>query len=444
MSPAVRQRPAQVAAGRIADPVAATGVPVLVRGVLVIRWAVLAWMTVVIASAVVAGRDSGVAAAIAALCVATSWVTWLTVAGRSRSVGTTRAGASEPASGDTNRETTRGPVRGDTVVLVVDLVVAGILVVVGTREPWFATVYPVTAALAWGAARGTRRGILAGGSLGLVSIVAWLLSDGTPAAQAPVIALLRDPVNFVLAGGVLGFVADLLERSAAQVRAAQAEQVRATEQAARATERESMGRHIHDSVLQALALVHKRGRELAERPQVPGAEVGRLAELAAAQERAMRAMIVRPPHDSPAAVPTAALRDQLEAAAAVVAAEVDVSVTSVGDIPLPTRHVRELAAAVEQALANVVQHAEARHAWVFAEVDADCVVVSVRDDGRGFTFDEDALRAAHNFGLLRSIRGRIDDLGGTVQIDTAPGRGTELELRVPAPTGDGQEHGTSG
>ena len=444
MSPAVTGRPPQVPAGRVPDPVAATGVPALVRGVLVIRWAVLAWMTVVVASAVMAGRDTGVAAAIAALCVAAAWVAWLTVAGPPWSAGRTRACASEPAGGDTNRGTTPGTAGGDAAVLVVDLVVAGVLVVVGTLQPWFATVFPVTAALAWGAARGARGGILAGASLGLVSIVAWLLSDGAPVAQAPVIPLLRDPVNFVLAGGGLGFVADLLERSAAQVRAAQAEQVRATEQAARATERESIGRQIHDSVLQTLALVHKRGRELAARPQVPGAEVGQLAELAAAQERTLRAMILRPPDDTPADVHTAALRDRLEAAATAVAAEVDVSVTAVGDIRLPSRHVDELGAAVEQALANVVQHADARHAWVFAEVDADCVVVSVRDDGRGFAFDEGALQAARKFGLLRSVRGRIDDLGGTVQIDSAPGRGTELELRVPAPTGDGQEDGTSG
>lgn len=420
MSPAVTRPPAQAPAGQISAPVAATGVAALARGVLVIRWAVLAWMAVVVVSAIMAGRDTGLATAIVAMCIAAAWVAWLTVAAPPSSA---RASAREPAG-------------GDTAVLVIDLVVAGILVVVGTRQPLFATVYPVTAALAWGAARGTRGGILAGVSLGLVSIVAWLVPDGASVAQAPVIALLRDPVNFVLAGGGLGFVADLLERSAAQVRAAQDEQVRATERAARATERESLGRQIHDSVLQTLALVHKRGRELAECKQVPGTEVAQLAELAAAQEGELRAMILRRLDDTPRDVRTAPLRDRLEAAVATVAADLDVSVIAVGDIRLPVRHVHELGAAVEQAMTNVVQHANAGQAWVFAEIDADHVVVSVRDDGRGFTLDAVALRAAGKFGLLRSIRGRVEDLGGTVQIDSAPGRGTELELRVPVPAVD--------
>jgi len=424
VSPAVTDRPAHVPAGSPPDPVAATGVPALARGVLVIRWAALTWMAVLVGAAAMADRDTGMALAVVGFCVAATWVAWLTATAPPRSGA--RASASEPAGGDLH-------------LLVVDLVVAGFLVVVGAREPWFATVFPVTAALAWGAARGVWGGLAAGTTLGLVSVAAGVSADGVAAAGTPLIPLLRDPVYFVLAGGGLGFVADLLERSTAQVRAAQVEQVRATERAARATERESLGRQIHDSVLQALALVHKRGRELAAHPHVPGHEVARLADLAAAEERSLRAMILRPPDDAPRDEGTAALRDRLEVAAAAVAADLDVSVTAVGDVRLPSHHVHELGAAVEQALGNVVRHAGALHAWVFAELDADWVVVSIRDDGRGFTFDEGALRAAGKFGLLRSIRGRARDMGGTVTIDTAPGRGTELELRVPVPTGDQEE-----
>lgn len=387
-------------------PAAATGVAALARGVLAIRWAVLAWMLVVVTNAAVSGRGTDLGAAIVAVATVAVWVTWLTFAGPPR--------------------TTR--------VLLADLAVAGALVVVGARHPWFATVYPVTAALAWGAARGVGGGLVAGGALGLVSFIAGLTIPDQP-VSAQLIGSLRDPVNFLLAGGGLGFVATLLDRSAAQVRAAQVEQVRATEQAARATERESLGRQIHDSVLQTLALVHKRGRELAEHPQVDGAEVGRLADLAAAQERTLRAMILRRPDDGPADDTRTALRDRLDSAADAVAADVDTAVTVVGDIRLPAAHVHELAAAVEQALSNVVRHAAATHAWVFAEIADGHVVVSVRDDGRGFTFDPDGLRATGKFGLLGSIQGRAEDLGGSVRVDSAPGRGTELELRVPVPTG---------
>lgn len=387
------------------DPVAATGVAALARGVLAIRWAVLAWMLVVVANAAVSGRGAGLVAAIAAVTTVAVWVAWLTLAGPPRTTG----------------------------VLLADLAVAGALVIVGARHPWFATVYPVTAALAWGAARGVGGGLVAGGALGLVSFVAGLTIPDQP-VSAQLVPSLRDPVNFLLAGGGLGFVATLLDRSAAQVRAAQVEQVLATERAARATERESLGRQIHDSVLQTLALVHKRGRELAEHPQVDGAEVGTLAELAAAQERTLRAMILRQPDDGPPDDARTALRDRLESAADAVAADVDPAVTVVGDIRLPAPHVRELGAAVEQALSNVVRHAAATRAWVFAEIADDHVVVSVRDDGQGFTYDPDALRATGKFGLLRSIQGRAEDLGGSVRIESAPGRGTELELRVPLPT----------
>jgi signal transduction histidine kinase len=395
--------PGGTATGRSAT----AGAPALVRGVLVIRWAVLAWMAVVTADGAASGDVDGVPLATASLLVVAVWVAWLTATGPPRS----------------------------TTVLVVDLVVAGALIVVGTRHVWFATVYPVTAALAWGAVRGVTGGLVAGGVLGAVAVVAGL-TVRDPATSGQLIQVLRDPVNFLLAGGGLGFVATLLDRSAAQVRAAQAEQVRATERAARATERESLGRQIHDSVLQALALVHKRGRELADRAHVDGREVGELADLAAAQERALRAMILRPLDDEPPDAAHTPLRDRLEQAAARLGESPSPSVTVAGDIRLPSRHVDEIGAAVEQALSNVVHHAAAEHAWVFAEVDAGVLVVSVRDDGRGFTFQPDALRAAGKYGLLRSIRGRIEDLGGAVLVDAAPGRGTELELRIPLPEGE--------
>jgi signal transduction histidine kinase len=393
-------RPAAGAAG----PSATSGVPALARGVLVIRWAVLAWMIVVVVDGAVSGDVDGVPLATASLLVVAAWIAWLTATGPPRS----------------------------TIVLVIDLVIAGAVIVVGTRHVWFATVYPVTAALAWGAARGVTGGFVAGGVLGTVAVVAGLtVRDPTMSGQ--LIQVLRDPVNLLLAGGGLGFVATLLDRSAAQVRAAQAEQVRATERAARATERESLGRQIHDSVLQALALVHKRGRELAARTHVDGRDVGELADLAAAQERALRAMILRPLDDEPPDAAHMPLRDRLEGVAARVGDSPPTSVTVAGDIRLPIQHVEEIGAAVEQALSNVVHHAAADHAWVFAEVDGGDLVVSVRDDGRGFAFAPDTLRAAGKFGLLRSIRGRIEDLGGTVLVDAAPGRGTELELRIPMP-----------
>lgn len=383
---------------------AASGVVALARGVLVVRWALLAWMLVLAGIGIVEGRE--LVAAVGAVAVVAAWVCWLTVA--------------RP--------------RWTQTVLLVDLAVAVGLVVAGTRFGWLATIYPVTSALTWGATRGVSGGLVAGGVLGVASLVAGGLTSAVAGVQ--LLQVLRDPVYFLLAGGGIGFVARLLEDSAAQVRVAQAAQVRATERAARLTERESLGRQIHDSVLQTLALVHKRGRELATKPQVTGTEVDRLADLAAAQERALRALIFRPPEDPATAegsdaATTASLRDRLEQAVTTVEPGLPVAVSATNDIRLPGRHVDEIGAAVEQALHNVVRHAHADQAWVFAEVEGGDVVVNVRDDGTGFVFDEVALRSANKYGLLASIRGRVVDLGGRLRIETAPGRGTELELRVP-------------
>lgn len=392
----------------VATPPPEPGLLALSRGVVIIRWAVLAWMAVLVASG--AAGFPGAVAGWTAVAATAGWTLWLTLA--------------------------RPP--PTTAVLGTDLGVAMILVVLGARFPGFATVYPVTTALSWGAARGLPGGIAAGAVLAATSVVARLTGaaplDGQGAQQ--LVAVGRDPVYFVLAGGGTGFVATLLERSAAQVRTAQAAQMRERERAARLTEREVLGRQIHDSVLQVLAMVHKRGRELAQSEPVPASEVARLADLAAAQERTLRTLILRAPDDMDGVTSQALLRSALEAAAEPVRGTLDITVSVVDDVTLPASHVHEIQAAVEQALANVIRHAQARRVWILSEVDSGDVVVTVRDDGRGFEFDVGRLRAAGKFGLLRSIGGRVEQLGGTLRVDTAPGRGTEIELRVPHPAAE--------
>ena len=91
----------------------------------------------------------------------------------------------------------------------------------------------------------------------------------------------------------------------------------------------------------------------------------------------------------------------------------------------------ELAAAVQACVDNVRQHAGGP-AWVLVEDEPDAVTVSVRDDGPGL--EPDRLAQAERegrLGVARSVKGRVADLGGTVRVDSAPGQGTEVELRVP-------------
>jgi signal transduction histidine kinase len=379
------------------------------RGVLLYRWASLVWM--------------------GALDLATrgdfrnTWLAWTGLAA---------------AAAWTLTLTLLRPRRTD-LVLGADLVLASALVVAsGIVEPpgtihdrtFYATAYPVSAALAWGAAKGTRGGLFAGAVLTLAHLGSRVTNGISPAelGRPGVLSLLNAALTYLLAGGALGYVSRLLDRSARALAGATDELVRERERAARLAERESLGRQIHDSVLQALALVNRRGRELATSGTATQPQLEELAGLAAQQEMALRRLIMRPPEEGPEA--TVSLRAALEALS-IDGRGVPIGVSAVGPIWLDGHVVREVSAAVGEALTNVVKHAGASRAFVFAEERDDEVVVSVRDDGCGFDFDAGKLRAGSKFGLLRSMQGRIEELGGRMDIETAPGKGTEVTFRLP-------------
>jgi signal transduction histidine kinase len=377
----------------------------------VFRWAALIWMGVM---ALTAGRPfARPEVAWLSLGAALAWTAWLTVA---------RGHASGPA------------LWFDLAMSASLILISALVVPAGEIESrqLFATAYPAAAVLAWGVARGPWGGLAAGALLGLAYAFTRPL-NGSPFADLSgdqIQAIANGAVIFLLAGGAVGVASRLLDRSAAQTDAANREAMEAGERAARLAERESMARTIHDSVLQTLALITKRGREMAARPRIEGSEVGELAEVAARQEGELRALILREPSEAPSG--RTSLRDALEEAAREVE-DVTVTVGAVGPLWLPAAAVAEVAAAVRQALQNVTQHADADRAALFAEEQDGWAVVTVRDDGRGFDYDEEGLRAAGKAGILKSVKGRIEALGGTVRVRTGPGAGTEIELRIPMP-----------
>ncbi|HET9556039.1 MAG TPA: ATP-binding protein [Actinomycetota bacterium] len=81
------------------------------------------------------------------------------------------------------------------------------------------------------------------------------------------------------------------------------------------------------------------------------------------------------------------------------------------------------------------RHAGASRVALFAEEDDGTVVLTVRDDGRGFTYDERRLLAEGKIGLAKSVKGRVEQLGGSMLVTSRPGTGTEIELRVPRSSG---------
>lgn len=217
---------------------------------------------------------------------------------------------------------------------------------------------------------------------------------------------------FFVAGVTLGYAATTTRRATAALREALAAE-------GANAERERLSRSIHDGVLQVLAIVRRRGTEI-------GGEAAELAALAADQEVVLRTLMTSRPRRTSGRVDlSATLRLRATARVEVI--------TPAGDVLLGRRTVEDIDAAVGEALSNVIQHAgSAARAWVTVEDLGEQAMVSVRDDGVGISADrlEAAKRGGH-LGVAQSIRGRIIDLGGTVELRTSPGGGTEWELTVP-------------
>ena len=97
----------------------------------------------------------------------------------------------------------------------------------------------------------------------------------------------------------------------------------------------------------------------------------------------------------------------------------------------------ELASAMHAALDNVRRHCgERARAWVLVEDEPGLVTVTIRDDGPGIADGRLAeAAAAGRLGVSHSIHGRLRDLGGSASISSAPGEGTEVELRLPRGAG---------
>jgi signal transduction histidine kinase/phage shock protein PspC (stress-responsive transcriptional regulator) len=186
------------------------------------------------------------------------------------------------------------------------------------------------------------------------------------------------------------------------------------EERVRSQERAELAAHLHDSVLQTLALMQKRAGDPRE-----------VAALARRQERELRAWL----NGARGGEARATLAGALEAVVAEVEDDhgVPVEVVAVGDCPLD-ESTRALVAASREAVLNAVKFAGGAPISVYAEVAADRVEVFVRDRGPGFDL---AAVPGDRRGLRESVLGRMDRHGGRAGVHTRPGAGTEIELVLP-------------
>jgi signal transduction histidine kinase/phage shock protein PspC (stress-responsive transcriptional regulator) len=176
--------------------------------------------------------------------------------------------------------------------------------------------------------------------------------------------------------------------------------------------RADMAAHLHDSVLQTLALIQRQ----ASNPKA-------VAALARRQERELRSWLY-----GETAVDAPTVKAALVASAAEVEDDhgVDIDIVVVGDRDLDAE-VRPLVQAAREAMVNAAKHAGAAKVDVYAEVDDDTIEVFVRDRGSGFALDE---IPADRMGVRGSIIERLRRAGGNATIRSAPGAGTEVRLEM--------------
>ncbi len=181
----------------------------------------------------------------------------------------------------------------------------------------------------------------------------------------------------------------------------------------RLEERASVAARVHDSVLQTLALVQRHADDPA-----------RVGALARRQERELRRWLYG------SGVPDAdSLVDALADAAADVEGlhNVQIEIANSGNAPLDER-IEPVVLAAREAMTNAAKFSGVREISVYVEVTDDTASVFVRDRGAGF--DRSAVPADRQ-GLAESIEGRMRRAGGEATVTTAPGEGTEVELRLP-------------
>lgn len=275
------------------------------------------------------------------------------------------------------------------------------------------TVWPLAAVLSIGVRAGGWGGVAAGLAVGSAAWLGEVLVVPGRWYGDRVLGSLGTVVLYALGGAVGGLTAARLREARREIGFARA--------------REEVARTLHDGVLQTLAVVQRRSDD----PQ--------LVRLARDQEVELRQFLFG------AAPETASRRARgapdLVASLREVAARAErthglrIEVAAAPDLPpVDAGVVAAVAGAAAEAMANAAKHGDASKVTVFVDVEpagreraVATVACFVKDDGDGF----DPADHVDGVGLRSSVRGRMAEVGGRVEVDSRPGRGTEVRLWAP-------------
>lgn len=201
-------------------------------------------------------------------------------------------------------------------------------------------------------------------------------------------------------------------------------------------ERERLAREIHDDLAQAVGYLHLRLKTLEnrlERSSQP-ASLAEVAEMRTVAAKAyedvrqsifgLRTMVSK----SLGLVPT--LTEYLHEFSQRSGIVVDLQVEDDRATQFSPEAEIQLIRIIQEALTNVRKHASARHAWVRFAIDGNMGSVTIADHGAGFPVEALAGDFRDRFGL-RTMRERAEGLGGTLEIRSTPGKGTEVVARIP-------------
>lgn len=198
-------------------------------------------------------------------------------------------------------------------------------------------------------------------------------------------------------------------------------------------ERQRLARELHDAVSQQLFAISMTatavGRTMDQDFERARRQIALIEEMSSVAQSEMRALLLhlRPVHLEGKRLSQAVPELVKEMRAKV---DIDISLDMDEDLPLNKGIENHLFRMVQEALSNTLRHARANKMDIALHRRGDTVRLAIRDDGVGFDLQE---KKHASYGIV-SMEERVNELGGSLNIASAPGKGTRIEIRVPIMT----------